>query len=131
MRNSIRRVPPVFPSPLDTLVTVSSARACVSRPVETNPGLIVAMATPVPLDLSLLVLSSDEEGFLKRITKIDDVQELRDHIHRVATEAYKASRCMVISSRKALLTSFAGVSVQFHWVLYVRKVNQPISPFTA
>ncbi|KAI0299339.1 hypothetical protein B0F90DRAFT_1560911, partial [Multifurca ochricompacta] len=42
-----------------------------------------------PLDLALLVLDPNEEAFLKILTKIDDAQELRDHIQRVAREAYE------------------------------------------
>jgi hypothetical protein len=49
------------------------------------------MATPAPLDPSLLVLTSSDEDFLKAITRIDDAQELRNHIRRVAREAYEAS----------------------------------------
>jgi hypothetical protein len=62
------------------------------RPRRNQPRTNIAMATPAPLDLSLLVLSSDEEDFLKAITKIDDAQELRDHIQMVAKEAYEVSR---------------------------------------
>ena len=47
---------------------------------------------PAPLDPSLLVLDSDNEAFFKATTLISDVQELRDHIRTVATEAYKVSR---------------------------------------
>lgn len=86
------------------------------------------MVTAAPLDLSLLVLNPDEENFLKAITKIDDAQELRDHIRRVATEAYKVCRQTVTRSRKTSLTSFAGVSVQFYRILYVCKVSQASSP---
>jgi hypothetical protein len=49
------------------------------------------MTTPAALDPSLLVLTSDDEDFLKAITRIDDAQELRDHIQRVGREAYEVS----------------------------------------
>lgn len=49
---------------------------------------------PAPLDPSLLVLDSDNEAFFKATTLISDVQELRDHIRTVATEAYQVSRRM-------------------------------------
>ncbi|KAI9464086.1 hypothetical protein BJY52DRAFT_1251516 [Lactarius psammicola] len=44
---------------------------------------------PPPLDPSLLVLDYDNEAFFKATTLISDVQELRDHIRTVATEAYE------------------------------------------
>ena len=44
---------------------------------------------PVPPDPSLLVLDSDEEAFLKAATNIDDPGELRDHIQRIAMEAFR------------------------------------------
>lgn len=46
---------------------------------------------PPPLDPSLLVLDSDDEAFFKATTKINDTQELRDHIQMVAREAYEVS----------------------------------------
>jgi hypothetical protein len=46
---------------------------------------------PAPLDPSLLVLDSEDEAFFKAKTKIDDTQELRDHIQVVAREAYEVS----------------------------------------
>jgi len=44
---------------------------------------------PAPPDPSLLVLDSDEEAFLKAATNIDDSKELRNHIQRIAMEAFK------------------------------------------
>jgi hypothetical protein len=50
-----------------------------------------SMTVIPPLDPSLLVLDSEDEAFFKAITKIDDTQELRNHIQRVAREAYEVS----------------------------------------
>jgi hypothetical protein len=44
---------------------------------------------PAPPDPSLLVLDPDEEAFLKAATNIDDSEELRNHIQRIAIEAFK------------------------------------------
>lgn len=46
------------------------------------------------LDPSFLVLDEENEAFFKAVTRISDVQELRDHIRTVATEAYKVSQRM-------------------------------------
>ena len=43
------------------------------------------------LDPSLLVLDSEDEAFFKATTKIDDTQELRNHIQSVARQAYEVS----------------------------------------
>ena len=50
------------------------------------------MADPVPLDSSLLVLDFDEEAFLKAATNIEDTEELRNHIQRIAREAFEVSK---------------------------------------
>jgi len=47
------------------------------------------MPITAPLDPSLLVLDSEDEAFFKATTKIDDTQELRNHIQGVAREAYE------------------------------------------
>jgi hemoglobin-like flavoprotein len=44
---------------------------------------------PVPPDPSLLVLDSDEEAFLKAATNIDEPEELRNHIQRIAMQAFE------------------------------------------
>ena len=49
--------------------------------------------TAIPaLDPSLLVLDPEDEAFFKATTKIDDTEELRNHIQSVAREAYEVSR---------------------------------------
>ncbi len=50
------------------------------------------MPDPAPPDLSLLVLDSDEEAFLKAATNIDDTEELRNHVQRIAKEAFEVGR---------------------------------------
>lgn len=50
------------------------------------------MTVSAPLDPSLLVLDSGDEAFFKATTKIDDTQELRNHIQTVAREAYEVSK---------------------------------------
>jgi hypothetical protein len=50
------------------------------------------MTVSAPLDPSLLVLDSGDEAFFKAMTKIDDTQELRNHIQTVAREAYEVSK---------------------------------------
>lgn len=50
------------------------------------------MPDPVPPDSSLLVLDSDEEAFLKAATKLEDTEELRSHIQRIAWEAFEVSK---------------------------------------
>lgn len=50
------------------------------------------MTISVPLDPSLLVLDAGDEAFFKALTKIDDTQELRDHIQTVAREGYEVSK---------------------------------------
>lgn len=42
----------------------------------------------------MLILDSENEAFFKAATGISDLQELRDHIRTVATEAYKVSERM-------------------------------------
>ena len=50
------------------------------------------MSDPVPPDLSLLVLNPDEEAFLKAATYIEDTEELRSHIQRIALEAFEVGK---------------------------------------
>ena len=50
------------------------------------------MSDPVPPDPSLLVLDSDEEVFLKATTNIEDTEELRSHIQRIALEAFEVGK---------------------------------------
>jgi len=50
------------------------------------------MADPVPPDPSLLVLDFDEEAFLKAATNIEDTEELRSHIQRIAWEAFEVGK---------------------------------------
>jgi hypothetical protein len=49
------------------------------------------MTVTPALDPSLLVLDPEDEAFFKATTKIDDTQELRNHIQSVAREAYEVS----------------------------------------
>jgi len=56
------------------------------------------MPDPVPPDSSLLVLEFDEEVFLKAATNIEDTEELRSHIHRIAREAFEVFPYGTISS---------------------------------
>jgi len=49
------------------------------------------MPPPPPLDSSLLVLDPKDKAFFKATTKIDDTQELRNHIREVAKGAYEVS----------------------------------------
>ena len=55
------------------------------------PEIKNLMTVSAPLDPSLLVLDSGDEAFFKATTQIDDPQELRNHIQRVAKEAYEVS----------------------------------------
>lgn len=64
----------------------STANGC------SEPDIKIPMTVSAPLDPSLLVLDSGDEAFFKAMTKIDDTQELRNHIQTVAREAYEVSK---------------------------------------
>jgi len=68
------------------------------------------MPPPPPLDPSLLVLDAEDEAFFKATTKIDDTQELRDHIQKVAKEAYEVFPYCTIGSYTFARTTIARLS---------------------
>ncbi|KAI9511364.1 hypothetical protein F5148DRAFT_975292 [Russula earlei] len=68
------------------------------------------MPSPPPLDPSLLVLDPHDEAFFKATTKIDDTQELRDHIRRVAKEAFEVFPYCTIGSYTFARTTISRLS---------------------
>jgi hypothetical protein len=70
------------------------------------------MSDPVPPDPSLLVLDSDEEVFLRAATNIEDTEELRSHIQRIALEAFEVGK-LGDRSLKMSPISPAGVSIWY------------------